>query len=356
MAMRNNFKSLLLVFLIFASLLITKEAKNKAPVAKQPVSFAESVDISSLTAEESAIAGAEEAMSADRQVLPKNSPKLNYGNGNNLSGNLIVTIPQGFLPNNPIPYSQLPIYSEQAPASSQLLPAVNFKSKIVLVSDLDDNTDFIGYNINQRWPLASITKLMTAILAIEEIGKEKETLISENAIAVEGDSGKLKTEELYKVEDLIKIMILTSSNDAATALAEFYAFGLPGFVKLMNKKTVDLGMNQTVFFDPTGLSPINQSTANDIRKLMKYITENYPEILNYSQERNFNNLQNINSFAGQPSFLGGKTGYLDEAKENLVSLFSLNNHRILIVVLGSEDRFEQTKELLNYLTQYQNER
>ena len=108
---------------------------------------------------------------------------------------------------------------------------------------------------------------MTAVLAIEEIGKEKEVIISENAIATEGDSGKLKTGELRKVENLIKIMILTSSNDAATALAEFYSFGLPDFVKLMNKKAVNLGLSQTVFFDPTGLSPINQSTANDIRKI-----------------------------------------------------------------------------------------
>lgn len=330
--MRYNFQSLLLVILILTSLLITKEAKIKTPVAQQPASFAESVEASSLTSKESA--------SADvKEVLSENFPKLNHGSGDN------------FLPNNSIPYFQPPITGEQSPASRQPLPVMDFKSKIALVSDLDDNTDFISYNINQRWPLASITKLMTAILAIEEIGKEKETVVSENAIATEGDSGKLKAGELRKVEDLLKIMILTSSNDAATALAEFSTFGLSDFVKLMNKKAADLGLNQTVFFDPTGLSPINQSTANDIRKLMRYIALNHPEILDYSREKVFGNLQNINIFAGQLDFLGGKTGYLEEAKENLVSLFSVNNRRIIIVVLGSENRFEQTKELLGNFIQ-----
>ena len=348
--MRNNFQSLLLVILILTSLLITREAKIKTPIAQQPASFAESVEASSLTSGESASADAKE-------ILPENFPRLNHGSGANLLGNLTITVPQDFLPKNSVPLSQSPTTGEQSSVNYQPSPAVNFKSKIALVSDLDDNTDFIGYNINQRWPLASITKLMTAVLAIEEIGKEKETVVSENAIAAEGDSGKLKAGELRKVEDLIKIMILTSSNDAAAALAEFYAFGLPDFVELMNKKAADLGMSQTVFFDPTGLSPINQSTANDIRKLMKYIALNHPEILDYSREKVFGNLQNINIFAGQSDFLGGKTGYLEEAKENLVSLFSANNRRIIIIVLGSENRFEQTWELFNnYLIQYRNER
>ena len=90
---------------------------------------------------------------------------------------------------------------------------------------------------------------------------------------------------------------------------------------------------------------------------MKYIALNHPEILDYSREKVFGNLQNINIFAGQSDFLGGKTGYLEEAGENLVSLFSANNRRIIIVVLGSENRFEQTRELFNnYLIQYRNER
>ena len=117
----------------------------------------------------------------------------------------------------------------------------------------------------------------------------------------------------------------------------------------MNRKAAELGMNQTVFFDSTGLSPLNQSTADDISKLIKYIVNNHQEILDWSREKNFGDFPNINFFAGRPDFLGGKTGYIDESKQNLVSLFSVGNRRILIIVLGAEDRFSQTQQLLDYL-------
>ena len=349
--MRSNFQSLALVILILFSLLITKEAKFENSVVKQPVSFAESVTASSLASE------GQNSINAET-ILPKNLLELNYGVANilsyasstNLSGDLIVNIPQGYLPKAPNAVSQLLIPNNQTSSSViWQLPNIISKTKIALVSDLDDNNDLISYNSNQRWPLASISKLMTAVVAIEEIGKEKEAMVSENALNVEGNFGKLESGKLYKIEDLIKIMIVTSSNHAAVALADFYVFGQKEFVKLMNKKAADLGMSQTVFFDPAGLSPVNQSTANDIRKLMKYIDNNHPEILAYSQEGAFGNFKNINRFAGQSNFLGGKTGYLEEAKQNLVSLFSVNNRRILIIVLGAEDRFGQTQDLLNYL-------
>jgi D-alanyl-D-alanine carboxypeptidase len=308
--MRTNFQSLLLVILILFSLLITKEAKIEAPTVKQPASFLESVIVTSLNPLDAAEAD----------------------------------IPKVYLPKSTTSVPLLPNFSQPAG-----LPVLNLRAKAVLVSDLDNDADFIIYNINQRWPLASITKLMTAVLALEEIGQEKEAVVSETAVATEGEAGKLETGQLYKIEDLIKIMLVTSSNDAAVALAEFYVFGQKNFVKMMNKKAVDLGMTQTVFFDPVGLSSLNQSTASDIRKLIKYIDKTHTEIFAYSRETNFGELKNINPFAGQADFLGGKTGYLDEAKENLVSLFSVNEQRILVILLGADDRFNQTRELLSYL-------
>lgn len=314
--MRNNFHSLLLVILILVSLAITKEARIEAPPAKQPASFLESVTATSLTSVENI---AEPA-------------RFNF------------IIPRVYLPETELSVAN------SAPAIADTQPSlINFQAKAVLVSDLNSDTDLISYNINRRWPLASITKLMTAVLGFEEIGRDKEIIVSETAIAAEGDSGKLRAGELYKVDDLINIMLVTSSNDAAAALAEFYAFGRGNFVKLMNKKAVELGMNQTVFFDPAGLSFLNQSTANDIRKLMKYIEEAHPEILAATRPTDFKGLKNINPFASQANFLGGKTGYIEESKENLASLFSVNEQRILIVVLGAENRFKETQELLSYL-------
>lgn len=340
--MSSNFQSLLLVFLIFVSLAITKETKTEIPAVKQPVSFTESVTASSLASEGRSGVSAEEAPYQD-------SPKLNYGDSSDFLENLAVNIPRKFLPENSASFQSLVLNGTSA-GSRQQSPAVVLNTKVALVSDFDNENDFMSHNGNLRWPLASITKLMTAILAIEEIGKEKEIIPSENALVVEGISGKLEAGKLYKVEDLIKIMMLTSSNHAAVALADFYVFNQTGFIKFMNKKAAELGMSQTVFFDPVGLSPLNQSTANDIRKLMKYIVNNHPEILNWSRERNFGDFQNINFFAGRVDFLGGKTGYIDESKQNLVSLFLINNRRILIIVLGAEDRFSETQELLSYVS------
>jgi len=348
--MRSNFQSLALVILILFSLLITKEAKFENSVANQPASFAESVAASSLVSE------GQNSVSPET-ILSKNLTEsaygianiLSYASSTNLSGYLIVNIPRGYLPKPQNDVSQLLIPNNQASSSTQQLPDIVSKIKIALVSDLDGNNDLISYHSNKRWPLASISKLMTAVITIEEIGKEKEIMVSENALNVEGNYGKLEAGKLYKIEDLIKIMIITSSNHAAVALADFYVFNQKEFVKLMNKKAADLSMGQTVFFDPAGLSPLNQSTANDIKKLIKYIDNNHSEILAYSQEKVFGDFKNINHFAGQSNFLGGKTGYLEEAKQNLVSLFLVDNRRILIIVLGAEDRFGQTQDLLNYL-------
>lgn len=348
--MRSNFQSLVLVILILFSLLITKGTRFDNLAVRQPASFAESVAATSL------VSKGQESVSVEAPPS-KNSVKaddgissaLNYASSSKLSGNLLVNIPYGYLPKSQNVSSQLLISDNQTPSSTKKLPDVVSKTKVTLVSDLDNGNDLISYNSNKRWPLASISKLMTAVMAIEEIGKDKEVIVSEDALNVEGSYGKLEAGKLYKTEDLMKIMIITSSNHAAVALADFYVFGQKEFVRLMNKKAADLGMIQTVFFDPTGLSPLNQSTANDIRKLMKYIDNNHPEILAYSQERVFGDFDNINRFASQSNFLGGKTGYLDEAKQNLVSLFLVNSRRILIIVLGAEDRFGQTQDLLDYL-------
>jgi D-alanyl-D-alanine carboxypeptidase len=351
--MRNNFQSLALVILILFSLLITKGTRLENSIVRQPASFTESVAASSLALVEQNSPGAENNLSKN---LTKNygiTNIFNYASSSSLSGNLLVNIPYGYLPKIQNAVSPLPVPDSQTSSSTKKLPEVVSKTKITLISDLDNENDLISYNSSKRWPLASISKLMTAVLAIEEIGKDKEVIVSEDALNVEGNHGKLEAGKLYKIEDLIKIMIITSSNHAAVALADFYVFGQKEFVKLMNKRAADLSMNQTVFFDPAGLSPLNQATANDIRKLIKYIDNNHPEILAYSQEKVFGDFNNINRFAGQSNFLGGKTGYLDEAKQNLVSLFLVNSRRILIIVLGAEDRFEQTQDLLNYLQQYE---
>lgn len=336
----HNFQTLLLIILIWFSLVLTKTRENEIGSAakKQPASFSEAVAVSTLNSSFS-------PMTAESS-----------------SDNLFVVIPRAFLPKNsrPAPPRFLPpaeiktvavppVAVQKEGSTDEAMPP-RLQSRAVLVSDLDANSNLLVYNGNQRWPLASLTKLMTAVLAIEEIGKEKSVVVSRTAVMTLGDSGRLKPGEIYTIEELLKTMMICSSNDAASLLAEFYAFGKENFVRLMNKKAKELEMEQTVFFDSSGLSPLNQSTAYDLEKLVRYVSGKHPELWDYSRETDFRNLKNINSFTGQDNFLGGKTGYLEEAGQNFAALFLVNRHRFLIIVLGAADRKQQTQKILDYLS------
>ena len=229
------------------------------------------------------------------------------------------------------------------------------KSRTALIKYLDYNFNLFDFNSQKRWPIASVSKLMTAAIALEKFGKEKEITISASAVATEGITGGFKAEEVFRVEDLIKAMMVVSSNDAAIAL--FEEGGKENFSALMNQKAKELGMNDTYYEEASGLSFLNQSTAADLAKLAFYIYNNHPEILEISKQKEVSitelkskksrKLLNINRFAGQPNFMGGKTGYIDESGRNLVAFFNKGGKIVLTVVLGAENAFDETKKMLN---------
>ncbi len=222
-----------------------------------------------------------------------------------------------------------------------------------IVVNLDDNRVLWVRRPTQRHPLASLTKLMTGVIAIENIGTEKSVVITDEDVRAEGDMGGFKAGETFTVPDLIAAMMLSSSNDAADALARFYGTTL--FVNAMQQKANDIGMTDTSFFDPSGLSPLNQSTAEDIALLVRYIREHHPEIFALSRNKEqaimeqtsrvSRVVKSINEFSGSPEFLGGKTGYTPEAHGNLVSLFADGGKTLLVIVLGTDDRFRETRAL-----------
>lgn len=240
---------------------------------------------------------------------------------------------------------------------------ITVNAAAALAIDLETGKEFFSLNKEKRWPIASITKLMTSVLTIENIGKQKDIVFSESAVAAEGDSGNFAAGERYKAGDLLKAMMLMSSNDSAEALAEFY--GRRQFIQDMNTKAQIIQMRDTVFDDPTGLSVLNQSTPIDLWKLSEYIFYNHKEIFEISRQeggavvelgsRKTKTLVNINLFAGRPDFLGGKTGYIEEAQQNLISFFLINKRPTLIIVLGAEDRFLETEKILEWIyTNYGN--
>jgi len=232
------------------------------------------------------------------------------------------------------------------------------KAQAVLIQSLDSGFPFLHYNTYKQWPIASISKLMTAVVVLENVGENKKIPISKNAVLTEGTAGELKSGEVYSSRDLIKIMLLTSSNDAAVAFSE-YVGGSDEFVRSMNKKARELKMNDTVFYDESGLSDLNVSTAHDLLTLTKYIIEKHPEIFSWTRTNSFlvepmndpktRTVTNIIPFLDNRNFLGGKTGTIESSHENFLGIFLLKNYRTAVIVLGSPNRVEEVPALLRWV-------
>ncbi len=250
------------------------------------------------------------------------------------------------------------------------LPDIHLTS--ALVKELGAQDPLFVYRPRARWPIASISKLMTAELSMDELDPATIIEVSKGAVDTDGTAGDLKVGGKYTVNDLVKVMLTVSSNDAAVALAEAYDRKQLGdaafsqalnktalFVELMQKKAKDLGMEDTYFGDPSGLSMINQSVVGDLDLLLNDLANRHPELLETTRQLKTRIVErtrmaastfaNINQYAGQKDFLGGKTGFTDEAGQNLISLFNYNGKKYEITVLGSEDRFGDTTKLYDWL-------
>lgn len=241
-----------------------------------------------------------------------------------------------------------------------------------LVKEMGAKDPLLVYRPNARWPLASISKLMASVVALETLGASTIVTVSQEAVDTEGEAGALKAGDRYTIIDLVRAMLVVSSNDAAIAAAQAYdkkQLGAEAYEQALNKtalftaamqeKARSLGMQQTYYGDPSGLSVVNQSVIADLELLMNYISAQHPELLEITRKKEGSILErrsmtrctlaNINEFAGRSDFVGGKTGRTDEASGNLLSIFSYEGKRYLIIVLGTEHRFDETRKLYDWV-------
>jgi D-alanyl-D-alanine endopeptidase (penicillin-binding protein 7) len=237
---------------------------------------------------------------------------------------------------------------------------LGISAKSILIQELNVTTPLYASGERERWPLASITKLVSALVARDMFDAETLIGITREAVETPGTSGFFKEGEIFTTHDLIKAALGISSNDAAEALAR--GAGYNTFIEAMQKKAEHIGMVRTSFFDPTGLSSLNLSTAEDLEKLTSYILKEAPDLFLITRTPNIfiteqttgkgRLIQNNNLFAGEPWFVGGKTGYTDDAQGNLLSIVSYGNRRFMVVILGSTDRYEETKKTLEWIQSY----
>lgn len=241
---------------------------------------------------------------------------------------------------------------------SALPPALPYED--ALVADLSTGQAIMSANADNRWPMASITKLMNATIVLDTMSMSQEITITPEMMAVDPAEKTLHAGDTYTVEDLLHVMLMPSSNVAAEAFAESYSGGRAQFIALMNQRAAEWGMTNTFYGDPSGLSATNESTPDDLMKLAQKVYASYPEILAITDTPQITItdpitnkqvlVKSINQFAGQPNFIGGKTGYTDQADGNLLSIFNYENHPVLFVVLGTNDsaRFTITQTLYNW--------
>lgn len=215
-------------------------------------------------------------------------------------------------------------------------------------------------------PIASLTKLMTAMIAVEEMDLSDEVVISKTAVATEGEAGDLVVGEKITVQNLLTMLLIVSSNDAATALEEYYnAFRSDPdktYVAAMNRLAQNLGLGSTFFVEPTGLNVNNRSTAYDLARMSDYAFQRpvLREILStqtidvYSSDGiTIHHLVNSNKLLGVlEGVLAGKTGYTDEAGESLVLYVKKSTNvddYLIYVVLGSSDRVKAARHLIDWV-------
>ena len=225
-----------------------------------------------------------------------------------------------------------------------------------LVGDIETGDIIMEKNSEELVPIASVTKMMTALTALEVVSQRKTTTISAADVATLGNNGELKVGEVIATNDLIYPLLMESSNDAGTALANFYGYN--GFITMMNEKARAIGMEVSSFDDPTGLSEKNLSTPRDLFRMLSFMYNNKSFIFDVTLEQKHtagtHTWYNTSQFLRTDGFLGGKRGYTDPARETHAGIFELklsefDTRKIAIVVLGSEDRYHDTVALMNYL-------
>jgi D-alanyl-D-alanine carboxypeptidase (penicillin-binding protein 5/6) len=241
--------------------------------------------------------------------------------------------------------------SIQALWQSKRPPAV--AAAAALVMDLDSGQILYSLKPDDRLPPASTVKIMTALVTLREADLDDVVEVSVKAAAMQGSRMGLIAGEKLTVRDLLYGLLLPSGNDAAVALAEHVAGEEEAFVALMNATAASLGLQGTHFSSPHGLdNPEETVSATDLAALTRAALA-YPEfseiVATADAEVAGRKLVNTNQMLGAFEGADGvKTGTTDSAGECLVASVMRDGHRLLVVLLGSRDRYGEASALLNW--------
>jgi len=257
-----------------------------------------------------------------------------------------------------------------APVTISPFENISLVAKSAAVYDLTTEKLLFEKNSHAQLPLASLTKLMTALAATEKVGGNYIVSIPESVLSG-GDRTSLVAKEDWKLSDLIDQTLVSSSNVGAVAIASTVGLEddthtpVSAFVKSMNDLATTIGLSETYYINPTGLDESGNlagsyGSALDVTKLLSYIAKNEPTMIratsltkltteSESKEKHFATNTNL-SVRSLPFLVGGKTGLTDLAGGNLAVIFDIApNHPVAAVVLGSSEksRFDDIEKLVD---------
>lgn len=229
---------------------------------------------------------------------------------------------------------------------------------------MDTKTGQVVYskNAHLRLPIASLVKIMTALVALEHKKMDDQFLVTQREADMEPDKMLLIAGEKLTLTELLDGIFLVSGNDAAEVLADNAVSDRKEFIKLMNIEANQLGMKDTFYSNPTGLdedSDNSYSSAYDLALLTRYLIRHYPQVIDISKQthiylpqtenhQDYDMYSGINLLSSYPGVVGFKTGYTPDAGLTLITLFQKDGHELIGVLLGSGDRRDEARELLDY--------
>jgi len=243
------------------------------------------------------------------------------------------------------------------PLNSQKNPVPNLSAQAVILMDIPSAVVLYQKNPTQSLNPASTTKIMTALVALDEYDINQ--IIKVSRFETEGAQMGLAVGDQITVGNLLYGMLINSGNDAATVLANNSPGGQKAFIQKMNQKAVELSMENTHFTNVWGYSEKNHyMSALDLARLSTYALQNpfiagivktktadVPDIY----QKKFYHLENVNELLGKiPGITGIKTGWTEEAGECLVASTERDGKKLVSVILGSTDRFGETAKLLSW--------
>lgn len=238
--------------------------------------------------------------------------------------------------------------------------AISTSATSSILMDMDSGRIIYENNSHEVRSVASISKIMTAILAIESKKLDKTVKVSDVVLEAYGSGIYIKPGEKLTLQDLVYGLMLRSGNDAALMIAEYVSGSVPKFVKKMNQKAQEIGMKQTTFHNPSGLDEEDEvgnfSTAYDMAILTSYAMKNktYQKIVGtkkYTLKTNKNTYVWYNKnklLTNYENTTGGKTGFTKKARRTLVSTASKDQLNFVVVTLNDGNDFQDHENLHEY--------